>query len=505
MEITIPKPRQQVSIYLILPYPGIFIGVIFGLPAPYNYRGSDIMPNEAKRCAIYIRVSTAEQMMHGKSLNAQQEYLEQYAKDHHMTVAGIYADEGKTARKELKKRKAIHSLLEDVKHGKIDVILFWRLDRWFRNLSDFYKVQDILDKYGVSWISASEPGINMETRDGRLQLNVVLSIGQNEVDTTSERIRFVNESSVRQGKLIFGDANMPLGYKSEIKDGQKRMVKDPETEHMVDDFFRYYRTHQSKCGAVQYMQNTYGLDFSYSMLRTMLSSEFYKGTYRGFPYCPAYLTEGQWEEIQHISNLNIRSTPSGRIYLFTGLICCPVCGQKLAGTGCSSAVSRKTGERRTYCYYRCNRAVTDRLCPNRHRVNQDSMEEFLLGILADKYKGYHIHSIKIEQGKRSTCPDHAAENLTKELGRLNLLFQKGRISWEYYSRQYNQIEKKLDALQGPESAALRRPAYLEGLLREDFRNTYQKLSLDNRRAFWRSTIRQIHLNEDSSVKSIDFI
>ena len=53
-------------------------------------------------------------------------------------------------------------LLEDVKAGKIDVILFWRLDRWFRNMSDFYKVQDILDEYKVYWISASEPGINME-------------------------------------------------------------------------------------------------------------------------------------------------------------------------------------------------------------------------------------------------------------------------------------------------------------------------------------------------------
>ena len=123
--------------------------------------------------------------MHGKSLQAQQEYLERYARDNNMIVAGVYADEGKTARKELKKRKAIHSLLADVKAGKIDVIIFWRLDRWFRNLSDFYKVQDILDEYGVYWISASEPGINMETRDGRLQLNVVLSIGQNEVDTTS--------------------------------------------------------------------------------------------------------------------------------------------------------------------------------------------------------------------------------------------------------------------------------------------------------------------------------
>ncbi|MFR8672710.1 MAG: ABC transporter substrate-binding protein [Christensenellales bacterium] len=100
-----------------------------------------------------------------------------------MIVVGIYADEGKTARKELKKRKAIHALLEDVKAGKIDIILFWRLDRWFRNLSDFYKVQDILDEYDVHWLSASEPGINMETRDGRLQLKFIAPFGADKTMT----------------------------------------------------------------------------------------------------------------------------------------------------------------------------------------------------------------------------------------------------------------------------------------------------------------------------------
>ena len=59
------------------------------------------MPSKIERCAIYIRVSTAEQMMHGKSLEAQKQYLTNYAKEHNMTVAGVYADEGKTARKEL--------------------------------------------------------------------------------------------------------------------------------------------------------------------------------------------------------------------------------------------------------------------------------------------------------------------------------------------------------------------------------------------------------------------
>ena len=463
------------------------------------------MSEKFKRCAAYIRVSTAEQMVHGKSLQAQREYLERYAADHNMVIAGIYADEGKTARKELKKRKAIHSLLTDVKAGKIDVIIFWRLDRWFRNLSDFYKVQDVLDEYGVSWISVSEPGINMETRDGRLQLNVVLSIGQNEVDTTSERIRFVNEASIRQGKLIFGDANMPLGYKSDIIDGRKCMVKDPDTEHMTEDFFRYFFKHQSKSATVRYMQDTYGIDFSYSMLRTMLSSEFYKGTYRGFPYCPAYLTESEWKDLQNIAGKNIKHTPSGRIYLFSGLMFCPVCGQKLTGTGCSSIINRKTGEKRTYCYYRCNHAMVDHICQNRHKVSQNLIEQYLLDNLSDEYKKYQLRYEKIRDQQMKQKKTRSPEKLQKELDRLNLLFQKSRIEWDYYNKEYNRIEQELKELLNTRPESVRDFSYLEDILQTDFKKMYQKLTPENRRAFWRSTVKQIYLKEDYTVKYIDFL
>lgn len=388
---------------------------------------------------------------------------------------------------------------------KVDVIIFWRLDRWFRNLSDFYKVQDILDEYGVYWISASEPGINMETRDGRLQLNVVLSIGQNEVDTTSERIKFVNEASIRQGKLIFGDANMPLGYKSGIENGRKCMVKDPDTEAMVSDFFQYFRKHQSKSGTIRYMQSTYNMDFSYSMLRTMLSSEFYKGTYRGFPYCPAYLTEAEWDEIQKIAQKNVKNTPSGRVYLFTSLMRCPVCGQKLTGTGCSSIINRKTGEKRTYCYYRCNRAMIDKLCFNRHRVSQNLIEQYLLENLSEEFKKYRIRLKAIQEQKKKVKATRTPEKLKSELERLNLLFQKSRISWEYYNSEYDRIENELKELSNIRPEAERDFTYLEELLQTDFKSIYNHLTPENRRAFWRTTIKEIHLKDDYTVDCVDFL
>ena len=463
------------------------------------------MSDKVLRCAIYIRVSKAEQQIHGKSLEAQKACLEQYAADHNMTVAGIYADEGKTARKELKKRKAIHSLLNDIKAGKIDVILFWRLDRWFRNMSDFYKVQDILDVYDVRWISVSEPGINMETRDGRLQLNVVLSIGQNEVDTTSERIKFVNEASIRQGKLIFGDANMPLGYMSAEIDGVKKMVKNPEQEDMVNAFFQFFRKHQSKTAALKYMQQYYNPDFSWSVMRTMLSSEFYKGTYRGIPYCPAYLTESEYADLKRISRSNIKQTPSGRVYLFSGLVRCPSCGQILCGTGCSSIINRNTGEKRTYCYYRCNRAMIDKLCSNRHRLSQNLTEQYLLDNLEEEFQNYKTRALKVDMMKKRAVKVKTPDKLKKELDRLNLLFQKGRIEWEYYNKEYNEIEKELRELSLTRPEEKRDFTYLENLLKTDFRNMYASLSPENRRAFWRSTIEQIHLNEDSTIKYIDFL
>ncbi len=465
-----------------------------------------IMVTKIKRCAIYIRVSTSDQMIHGKSLEAQTDYLTRYAKEHGMVVSGIYADEGKTARKELKKRKAIHQLINDVKAGKIDVILFWRLDRWFRNMSDFYKVQDVLDEHGVYWISASEPGLNMETRDGRLQLNVVLSIGQNEVDTTSERIKFVNESSIRQGKAIFGDSNMPRGYKLGIVDGKKCMIIDESEEELTNAFFDYFEKHQNKQATLRYIQKNYDPTFSYSALRTMLTSEFYKGTYRGIPYCPAYLTEERWDRIHKISKKNIRRPPSGRVYYFTGMIRCPFCGQIMVGSGCKSIVNRKTKEKRDYCYYRCNRTMIDHICNNKKRLSQNLVEKYLLENLEKEFDKYKVRVDTIKKQKQKNAPIKRTERqIQNELERLNVLFQKGRIEWDYYNEEYDKLTAEINRLKEAPIEQEIDYSYIEELLHTDFRSIYNSLSSENKRTFWRNVIQQIVIDENGEIQQVDFL
>lgn len=457
-----------------------------------------------ERCAIYIRVSTAEQQMHGKSLQAQKEFLTNYASEHHMQIVDVYADEGKTARKELKKRKEIHRLITDVKNFEIDVILFWKMDRWFRNVSDFYKVQDILDTHHVRWIAVAEPNMNMETRDGRLNLNIMLSIGQNEVDTTSERIRFTADNMVKNGRLIFGEANMPLGYKVGIVDGEKRMIKNPEEEDMVNAVFSHYFRYRKKKQTVLYIQENYDSAFSYTRLRTMLHSEFYKGTYRGIPYCPAYLDEEQWELLQEIKDKTIKKERSDRIYYFSGKMRCPKCGTLLAGTGCSMISNRKTGAKKIYTYYRCNKALSDHLCDFRKKISQNRMETYLLNSLEAEYQKYKLDYSVAESPKNIQGKKRTRESYLKELERLNLLFQKERISWEYYDREYEKIQNKLKTIAPAEKKSKRNINYLDNVLKSNFKEMYESLSKENRQSFWQNTIREIHLGDDSAVTSIEF-
>ncbi len=97
------------------------------------------------------------------------------------------------------------------------------------------------------------------------------------------------------------------------------------------------------------------------------------------------------------------------------------------------------------------------------------------------------------------------EKLNKELDRLNLLFQKDRITWEYYSAEYDRIEKELKELSAIHPEAEKDFTYLEELLRSDFKKIYEQLTPENRRTFWRSTIEEIHLNENYTVESVDFL
>ena len=108
------------------------------------------------RVALYIRVSGEEQKMHGLSLEAQQERLEKFARERGWLISGIYIDAAKTARKHLHKRTEFQRMIEAVKRNEVDILLFCRLDRWFRSVADYYKVMEILQAHNCEWLTTDE-------------------------------------------------------------------------------------------------------------------------------------------------------------------------------------------------------------------------------------------------------------------------------------------------------------------------------------------------------------
>jgi site-specific DNA recombinase len=132
-------------------------------------------------------------------------------------------------------RPALRRLLDDVRAGKIDVIVVYKVDRLTRSLADFAKLVELFDKHSVSFVSVTQQ-FNTTTSMDRLTLNVLLSFAQFEREVTSERIRDKIAASKRKGLWVGGMA--PLGY--DTKD-RKISVNEAEADRVRTIFRSYLR------------------------------------------------------------------------------------------------------------------------------------------------------------------------------------------------------------------------------------------------------------------------
>src|SRR5207245_11502936 len=188
------------------------------------------------RCAIYTRVSTDQGLEQDfNSLDAQydasQAYIRSQAHAGWSLLRAKYDDGGFSGGNT--DRPALQRLLEDVRAGRVDVIVVYKVDRLTRSLPAFARVVELFDRHNVSFVSVTQQ-FNTTTSMGRLTLNVLLSFAQFEREVTSERIRDKIAASKRKGIWVGG--NLPLGY--EMKDGKIAVVE--EEAELVRSIFRRY-------------------------------------------------------------------------------------------------------------------------------------------------------------------------------------------------------------------------------------------------------------------------
>ena len=443
------------------------------------------------RVALVPRVSTDEQVRKGDSLDAQEEALVKYANDHNMKIVGIYRDEGHSARKPVLKRPVMRELLEDVKAGKIDRILFTKLDRWFRNVEQYYAVQPILDKYNVSWQAILE-NYETATADGRLKVNIMLSVAENESDRLSERVKFVFDAKLAKKECYF---KLPLGYTTEIIDGVRRVVKDPETQHIVEDFFERAQTASIRQAAEE-MNIKYDRTHPYKFWWGITKREIYTGTYKGIEdFAPAYISKEDLEELNN-KRKTIRKTKQNRVYMFTGLLRCPNCGKRLGGKYCTSG----RGYNVEYMYYRCVGKLAG-TCDFKV-VTEINIEKYLLENVRKEMENLVLAAETAPREEKNGKPKKSeVEKLNEKLRRTNVAFFAGNISDEEYVEQTKTIKDQIAKAQAEESKA-EKPVDTEAIkafLATDFESIYETLTKEERRRFWRSIIDEIVLDGTEPV------
>ncbi len=188
------------------------------------------------RCAIYTRKSTQEGLEQDfNSLHAQREACEAYIKSQRFegwTVLQDPYDDGGISGGTME-RPALQQLLQDVRSGKVDIVVVYKVDRLTRSLADFAKIIEIFDQRSVSFVSVTQ-AFNTTSSMGRLTLNVLLSFAQFEREVTGERIRDKIAASKKKGMWMGG--NVPLGY--DVKD-RKLIINDADAA-IVRDLFRLY-------------------------------------------------------------------------------------------------------------------------------------------------------------------------------------------------------------------------------------------------------------------------
>src|SRR3989454_5704598 len=188
------------------------------------------------RCAIYTRKSTEYNLeLAFNSLDAQREACEAYIKSQAhegwRLIPGRY-DDGAFSGASLD-RPALQQLLAEVRAGKIDIVLVYKVDRLTRSLADFAKRIELFDAHRVSFVSVTQ-SFNTSSSMGRLTLNVLLSFAQFERELIGERVRDKIAASKRKGIWVGGP--VPLGYATVDK---KILVVPAEAEAVRTIFARY--------------------------------------------------------------------------------------------------------------------------------------------------------------------------------------------------------------------------------------------------------------------------
>lgn len=277
-------------------------------------------PKQKIKCAIYTRKSHEEGLdKEFNTLDAQRESCEAYIKSqqHEGWIGNVEKyDDGGFSGGNIE-RPGLQQLMRDIKYGKVDAIVCYKIDRLSRSLSDFIKMMDVFDEYKVSFVSVTQ-SFDTSTAMGRLTLNILLSFAAFEREITGERIRDKILASKKKGMWMGG--RPPLGYDID----NRRLVKNTKESKLIRTIFKRFvslgsaielakelnaKKQTTKSWTTVNGNHKLGRPFDKSIIYKILRNRVYLGEipHKGEFYLgehPALVTDKLWNQVGSILDSN---------------------------------------------------------------------------------------------------------------------------------------------------------------------------------------------------------
>ena len=374
----------------------------------------------------------------------QKEKLLQLCKFKEYEVFNVYEDAGISA-KDMEHRPSFQEMLSDMKKGKINYIVAYKLDRITRSVRDLEELISQLEMYNC-YLICDKDDVNTSTANGRFFVRMLTVLSQLELEIVSERTKFGLNGAIKSGHL---PGIVPLGYK---KDSNKKTIIDETTRDVVIRVFSMYlegKSYQQISNTLNEERVLYPKHWRDTTIMKIIDNKVYMGDYEKgksnnkdttvfMNVVEPIISRAMWEEAQHQKEKNQRSYARDRVYIFFQKLKCPKCNRimKCKGSG---------GTKKKYMYYNCEHCKIyyreDKIeeCLQRfilELVEYDmSVKKYFLPILADKKE---TKTDKLEQ---------EIDTLEKQKGRIKKAYLSGIVEMEDFSEDYKIIEEKINILE----------------------------------------------------------
>lgn len=445
--------------------------------------------NKLIRVAIYIRVSTDRQAATGDSMDEQLDTLQNYINSSdNMICVGIYIDDGISGQK--LNRGDFHRLICDVKCDRIDLIIFTKLDRWFRSLKHYLNTQDILDAHGCNWLAVSQPYFDTSTPHGRAFIAQSMTFAELEAQNDSARILDVFNYKYKQGQVLSGKT--ALGFSIVNK-----KLQPNDDAHKTRAIFEYYARTGSLNQTIAFMETEFNIYMSVANLKkSILTNAKYIGVFRdNTNYCPRIIDDELFYTVQRLLSLNVKADQKYS-YVFSGLLRCASCGHSYYGF--THNVKKKD---KSYKYpgYRCHGAFPSKHCPNRKIVFEKTLEKYMLENIKPAIQEY-IAEYEI---KTTPVVNNATKRATieKKLQRLKNLYLNEEIEMDEYKEDKAKLLQQLDNLDDAQEE-IKDLTAIRDFLKMDIESIYWNLEPAEKRTLWRSVVDRIEVDENKNFRII---